>query len=315
MGRAIAAVAVSIALAAGVVAYRDHEADSIAKPSPFVDAIHVVDIDAFAAPTESRPLASARGVDGAATWTPDGSLVFMSDNAGRPALFRQRPDVPLPQLVTDFAGIVGDARPTPDGSAVLFLALPGLLSNQHRIMRVPAGGGEPVAVAAGHFIDGGVRCAIAPAMLCAIAEAHDDGSHVLFTAFNPMSGRGHELARVEQDDFADLRWELSPDGTRIAIADAKGSKIRIVLIGGPAAESITVDGGDRLGDVSFTSDSRGVIVPSIDDDGASLLAISLDGATQVLWEQPGALDVAGVPSPDGRHVAVWVRTPNFDSTP
>jgi hypothetical protein len=148
---------------------------------------------------------------------------------------------------------------------------------------------------------------VQPAQLCAIAERSADQKELIFTALNPVGGRAHELTRVDISGLADVRWDLSPDGTRIALLDARGTRIRIVLIGGPAAEQVTLHGPHALGYVSFTSDSRGVIVPSVTEKSADLLSITLQGTIRVLWEQPGALDISGIPSPDGRHIAVWIR--------
>jgi hypothetical protein len=277
-------------------------------PQPAIDdTIHVVDVAAQVGAAPRRVTVS-EGANIPVGWATDGSLLYVSDRIGRSAIFAQAPGADEARLLSDYEGMTGQARVTPDGSAVLFVVGPSLLSHSQRIMRVGVDGGDPAEVVSGHFLDGGARCAVAPAMLCAIAERHDNGEHVIFSALNPVSGRGRELARVDADDFRELRWDLSPDGTRIAVADAKGADVRIVMIGGPAAERISVSGAHGLRHVSFTSDSRGVIVPAVNDQGVSVISVALQGSAQVLWEQQGALDAAGMPSPDGQHVAVWVRT-------
>lgn len=272
------------------------------------DAIHVLDVAALGAAGSSGQVEVQNGPNIPSGWAHDGSLIYVGRHEGRAAIFALRPATHAAQVVLSRDGIEGPARVTPDGQSILFLAEPALLSSQRRILRLPVGGGDPEPVVSGHFIDGGARCAVAPAMLCAIAERHDDGRHVIFSALNPMSGRGQELARVDGRDFTDVRWALSPDGTRIAVADARGSHIRILLIGGPAAESIKVSGQYGINEISFTSDSRGVIVPSVDALRASLWSIALHGSPQLLWEHPGAVEIAGLPSPDGRQMAVRVRT-------
>jgi hypothetical protein len=266
------------------------------------DALHVVDVDLHGSRIHARRVHLPEGRIHPGGWAAGGSLIFAADHHGRRAIFSLPAGAGAPHLLAD--GAADDERGprvTPDGAAVLFLAPPALLSRQPRIMRVSATGGEVAEVAAGSFIDGGARCTVAPAMLCAVAERHDDGRHVIFTALNPQSGRGREI-------FADLRWELSPDGTRIALADARASHVRVLLIGGPAAEQIAVSRQYGIDAVSFTADSRGVIVPSVDDGGASLWSIGLQGAAQLLWEEPGAVHISGLPSPDGRQVLVRVRT-------
>lgn len=277
-------------------------------PQPAIDdAIYIVDA-ASARRAEATHITGDGGLNIPIGWSADGALLFVSDRIGRPALFAQPPDGDVARLISDYRGISEHARATPDGGAILFVAQPMQLSVPHRIMRVSVDGGPIETTASGAFLDGGARCAVAPAMLCAVAERHDDGRHVIFSALNPVSGRGRELARVGADDFGDLRWALSPDGLRIAVTDAKNPRIRILMIGGPAAESIAVSGHAGFANISFTSNSRGVLVPSTNIAGASLLSISFSGDTRVVWQEPGAIGIAGLPSPDGRHVAVWVRS-------
>lgn len=280
--------------------------------SAMEDAIHVVDVDASGARVQARRLTFTEGRNIPSGWARDGSFVFAADSLGRAALFAQHLGTDTPRLITDAAGIMGAARPTYDGSAVLFIVAPaGFRSRPPRLMRVPIEGGEePQAVTSGQFVNGGARCSVQPAQLCAIAERSDDGKALIFTAVNPVGGRAHELTRVDITGFADVRWDLSPDGTRIAVLDARGTQIRIVLIDGPAAEQITLHGQHGLGYVSFTSDSRGVIVPNVTEKSANLLSVTLQGTIRVLWEQPGAIDISGLPSPDGRHIAVWIRARN-----
>ena len=275
------------------------------------DAIHVIDVDAAGARVQARRLTFHEGRNIPSGWARDGSVVFVSDSLGRAALFAQHLGTDTPRLITDAPGILGAARPTYDGASVLFIVAPaGFRSRTPRLMRVPLAGGAPQEVTSGEFVNGGARCSVQPAELCAIAEWSADHKELIFTAVNPVGGRAHELTRVDVSGFADARWDLSPDGTRIAVLDAKGTQIRVVLIGGRAAEQINLHGQHGLGYVSFTSDSRGVIVPSLTEKSANLLSVSLDGTIRVLWEQPGAFDISGIPSPDGRHVAVWIRSRN-----
>ena len=66
------------------------------------------------------------------------------------------------------------------------------------------------------------RCSRPPASLSAIAERTADGQQLVLTAFDPIKGRGSELIRVRTDPAAAYKWDLSPDGTRIAILQRSG---------------------------------------------------------------------------------------------
>ena len=83
------------------------------------------------------------------------------------------------------------------------------------LLKVPTTGGTPQLIMKAAMYDT-PRCAQAPAMLCAVAIVDKD--QLIFTSFDPMLGRGHELARFKIDDPNKFYgWALPPDGTRIAV--------------------------------------------------------------------------------------------------
>src|SRR5260370_37100925 len=93
---------------------------------------------------------------------------------------------------------------------------------QAQLMRVPVRGGPPQFVL-GAPIYGGPSCARFPSTLCAIAERTPDRKQLVFTAFDPLRGRGGALIRFETDAQADLGrdvlqyvWDLSPECARLA---------------------------------------------------------------------------------------------------
>jgi hypothetical protein len=276
------------------------------------DAIHIVGSRASGNRVNPRRLTFTEGRNIPSGWTTDSqSLVFMSDGGGRAALYTQGLTANSSQLLTNQPGIVGAARLTPDGSAVLYVVEPFWRgSTTQRLMRVALTGGPPQAIASGAFVDGGARCTESPVWLCAVAERSADSRQLVFTAIGATGARERELTRIDVDPAADHRWALSPDGSRIAVLDARGTRVRIVSLAGLSSHEIDLAGNHRLGYVSFTSDSTGIIVPTVNPTGASLLSVDFQGNTTVLWQQFGAVDVSGIPSRDGHLVAVWVRSRN-----
>jgi hypothetical protein len=73
---------------------------------------------------------------------------------------------------------------------------------------------------------------------------------------------------------------------------------------------IALDGWPSLGYVSWTSDGKSLVVGSHKNREAALLNVDLQGKINLLWEQHGAFGVSGVPSPDGRHIAIRLWTTN-----
>ena len=278
------------------------------------DTIYVAEIDSSGRKILSpRRLTFGEGRNIPSGWTADGqSLVFVSDSLGRGSLVRQRADADTPHTIVEDSRLVGAARLTPAGDAVLYTVFPRLSASTRtrRLMRVPLAGGKPQEILTGAFVEG-ARCTFLPARLCAIAERSEDGSQLMFRSVVPPRGNGRELARFDAP-AGDYRWALSPDGTRIALLEARTPRVHLLSLAGAPPRAFDIAGASTLGYVSWTSDGARLIVPAIDARGATLLSVDLDGRSTVLWQQPRALDISGIPSRDGRRIAVWVRRPQLD---
>jgi Tol biopolymer transport system component len=274
------------------------------------DALHVATLDADGTGLVASPvrLTTTVGRNIPSGWTPDGgTVVFVTDRSGRPVLVRQSVDAHAPQPIVDEPGIVGAARLTPDGASVLYLAVSGRLASSTRIMRVPIEGGTAHQVVSGTFVDGGARCAVLPATLCAVAERKAGGRQLVFTAIDPFRGRVRPVGRLDVSRDDDYRWALSPDGTRIAVLSGREGRMTILSLTGPEKQHLVIGGKRAFGYFSWTGDGQHLLVPRVDPRSATLLAVDLLGNTRVLWEQPGAVDLSALPSVDGNRLLFWVR--------
>ena len=247
--------------------------------------------------TASSRLTLTQGANIPSGWTSDvKSLIFVSDGSGRKALVRQDVDAETPQPIVEEPGILGAAWLTPEGASLLYVAAPRpLMGSRHRrLMQVPITGGASREILTGNFVDGGARCAVLPATLCAIAELSADGGQIVFTSIDVLAGRGRELARMNIGGKGEYRWALSPDGARIAVLDVWRPRIDVLSLTGMPPIDFEVKGHSKLGYVSWTADGNRLLVPSVDARGAALLSVDLGGNSHVLWQQPGALDISGV---------------------
>ena len=242
-------------------------------------------------------------------WTPDGKAVlFFSGRNGRTEIFRQSlgQDTAEPIITTkETERLSGDASMSPEGSWVLYTVRPNPGDPQApaTLMRAPVTGGTPQIVLTAN-INGGQRCAQSPATLCAIAERSADGKQLVFTAFDPLKGRGHELAEFKTEAAGDYHWDLSRDGAHIAILKKLEGRIQILSLNGSVPQEITVKGWNTLSSVVWTADGKGLFVSSYSRRGADMLHIDLKGNVRLLWEHPGGVEIYGLPSPDGRHLAM-----------
>jgi serine/threonine protein kinase/WD40 repeat protein len=250
-------------------------------------------------------------------WTADGkAVIFFSDRDGTKGLFKQSLGQDTAERISNAKedGYVLSACVSPEGSSVFYRSNP----EEHgppapsKLMRVPITGGSPQLVLTAN-LEGGPRCAKSPATLCAIAERSPDRKQLVFEAFDPVKGRGRELAELKTDEMPDYQWDLSPDGTRIALLKNQEGRIQILSLNGRAPQEITVKGWGSLNSADWAADGKGLVVSSRKERGPVLLSVDLQGNARLLWERAGSFKTYGVPSPDGRHLAMqrWIVDGNM----
>jgi Tol biopolymer transport system component len=240
-------------------------------------------------------------------WTADSkAILFYSSRTGVVGIYKQ----PLGQdtaepLVTEKKGqrLDNTATLTPEGSWVFYTVRPSGGEAPGKLMRIPITGGTPQLVLTAN-IDGWPRCARSPSTLCAIAERSADRKQLVFTAFDSVKGRGRELTKFNTDAMTDYFWDLSPDGTRIAILKNREGQVHILSLNGRAPQDITVKGWDTLTSAAWAADGKSLFVSSFNDRGPVILSVDLQGNARFLWEHLGGVDTYALPSPDGRHLAM-----------
>ena len=257
-------------------------------------------------------------------WTADSkTILFNSSRTGVDAIFKQRLGQDTAELLIAFdksEGLTG-ASLSPEGSWIYYtlaayeegpaesskimraeqtVILPAPMS---KIMRVAITGGAPQLVLTAS-IEEWPRCARFPSTLCAIAERTSDRKQIVFTELDSANGHGRELARFNSDATKEYHWDLSPDGARIVLLKHRDGRVHILSLDGVAPRQIISKEWDTLSSVAWAADSKGLFVSSYTKRGADMLHMDLQGNTRLLWEHPGGIDVYGVPSPDGHHLAM-----------
>ena len=254
-------------------------------------------------------------------WIRDGkSLLFFSDRNGEFDIYRQgikdRDAEPI---------VVGPdekraPKLSPDGRWILYLEWPktagGTSANSARLMRAPVSGGAPEIVLDARGYPGSAqiqhemspvtargypdfRCASVPGSPCVIAEAEDE--RIVFSRFDPESGAKRELTRA--DINRNSVWDLSPDGSRLVFAaSSTGSPIHILDLATGAERHQLLAGSPLVYSVAWASDAKSLFVTTFAIKGSSILRVSLDGRTQLLWQSSAWIE-RPIPSPDGRLLA------------
>jgi eukaryotic-like serine/threonine-protein kinase len=252
-----------------------------------------------------RHLTLNQGLDWPQAWTINSkAVVFNSNRDGHFGIFQQSLDQDTAKPIVAGSEDLFLNTISPDGAWVFYVVVKKQGSiNTFRLMRVPMAGGPPQFVMESRH-NPATLCARSPATRCVITERDRDRKQIVFTALDPLKGLGPELVRADIGDPSFIAWDLSPDGTRVALFTNREGPIRIVSLRGSPEQQIAVKGWGNLGSLNWAADGTGMFICSYKGRSVALLRMDLHGNTHLLWEQEGGNDFDAIPSPDSRHLAI-----------
>jgi eukaryotic-like serine/threonine-protein kinase len=247
-------------------------------------------------------------------WTNDSkALIFTSNRAGHFGIYKQSINADVPEAIAGGAVSFRDTRVTPDGRWVLGIVSPKTGGppdpDKDKMMRIPIIGGSPELVVTTPIR--GVFCARPPSTLCVLGARTEDHKQLIFTSFDVVKGRGPQLARFDLNPDVDfLDFDVSPDGTRLAVSGNPKGPIHILSLRGQPAQIIPGQNFKNMTSFFWAADGKGLYVTDTVKGGSVLSYLDLHGNTHVLWENRGSDWTYGFPSPDGRHLAILSSTMN-----
>ena len=204
----------------------------------------------------------------AVDWTADSKALIITSGPTR--IDKQALGEEAPEPLATLQEGVRDPRVSPDGKWVVYFPearsnIPTVAVNPEPVMRVPIDGGPSQRLFAAKP-NSLPFCAKSPSHLCVLAEPNEAGKQMIFAAFDPLKGRGAELARFNLDpNTHPWAFDLSPDGTRIAAFQNPAGPICILSLRGLATQEIRVKGWSNLKSLNWTANGKGLFV-STDND-------------------------------------------------
>jgi DNA-binding winged helix-turn-helix (wHTH) protein/Tol biopolymer transport system component len=289
--------------------------------SSFQNSVYVGALAPAVAPGSFSPrlLTMEKHGDWPTAWTPDSqALVYYSAKNGDNDIFTQKLDEDSPQPLVTGPGEQLAARLTPDGSSLIYMDVPSFQNfgpgTSVRLMRVRVTGGPAQLVLISHAYDSH-RCPRLPTTFCVLSERSIDERRLMFFAFDPMQaitpetsdgGKGRELLSVDTEPKSSYGWDLSPNGSLLAISktDEHELRIRFVSLKNSQAYEVNLPGWARLNGMDWSADSRSLFISGHSATGTTLLRVDLQGHARALWEERGVYQMWAVPSPDNRRVAI-----------
>ncbi len=246
-------------------------------------------------------------------WTPDDrSLIFESSRNGNSDLFRQEINGSEAQPLVLSDRYKALPRITPDGKWIFYNEQTP--TNRWNLMGFPIEGGPAKILRANRPVQGEFACALGTAGRCVTRTVQN--GQFLFRDLNSDGGAGRELAKTAWTPAIVGDWDISPDGSEIAIPnhDPRNANIRLVPLdarAGTPEKVVTVKTLKNLSGVVWAADGKGWYVAVGDAHRGVLYYVNLEGKVRTnLMESIRA--TYAVPSPDGRHVAFadWTVSAN-----
>jgi len=236
-------------------------------------------------------------------WTPDSkAVIFISNRTGKRNIFRQRINESSAEMLGLGPEEKGICRVSPDGTQILYLPN---LSKRSRVMRAPLDGGASQLVVAAPGI-GNIACSRAPASICIYSQ--QSSTELIFTAFDPVNGNSHEVARVQRESGIENSG-LSPDGQMIAVIKVDGKNIRLLSLTGQPNREIVLKNWSSFSSIDWAADSKGLFVTSNPTGWKStLLYVDLAGNAHQLWQVKSTAQSWGIASRDGKYLAIPAPT-------
>jgi len=238
-------------------------------------------------------------------WTPDSrQVIFSSQRTEFRQIYKQALDGTPPQILTS-APAMGFylARVTPDGAGLIVEGVPR--NGKHGLYQMGIDGGVPrLLFGTDGFVD--FRCTNKRTSFCAYGLLVPDQKELVITSFDPMGGRVRDLLRIPVEPGARYSWALSPDGSNVGILRNawNTNEIQFFQVRSGGTRTITAKGYADLQSLDWASDSKSVFVGTSGPRGSTLLQIDLGGDVQPIWQHPQSDGTWGIPSPDGRHLAM-----------
>jgi hypothetical protein len=185
-------------------------------------------------------------------WTADSnSVIFESISNGTWDLFKQRIDQRTPQTLVATPAMEVMPHLAPDGRWVMYSAATKIERGAYKLMRVPVEGGTPQEVPVRGPWDE-FHCALGAGTRCVLRTiiGHE---YYVFYDLDPLRGQGRELARTRWIPNVTEDWDISPDGTQVAIPNHNSHEARIRVVKLQADAALR---GERRGHSPWASRSK-----------------------------------------------------------
>ena len=251
-------------------------------------------------------------------WTADSrSVVLISNPDGPFHIFRQDIDKATPELVVGGENSVMMVRMNPEQNAVMYLLSSdsGHKTPPYRLMEQPLTGGEPRKILEGSMITN-FQCAFFPSGVCLVSDVPDPSTLILYQ-FEEATGAKKELLRLQENESSYFNWTLSRDGKYLAAARISGGRgptlIHIRELASGRDFDLSLPSGVGAQYIDWAADSASLWVCTVSGDSEALVRMDLSGRITSSFDSKQPDLSYGIPSPDGKHLAILQGSPRSNA--
>jgi hypothetical protein len=203
------------------------------------------------------------------------------------------------------------------------LAAPNGEPRQAELIRVPLPDGDPERVLLGGQALRFKRNGRPPPRNVLFHCAQQSGACVYselvwnelrFTSFDPRLGPGRELMRIDAEHTPTVvAWDLSPDGSQIALPMENG-RLRILHLDSGKALQQEIRSKCRLYFATWNPDGNSLYVTATcpGEKQYKLFLVELGGKSRLLFESANQWIGNPIPSPDRKHLAFALKPQRVD---
>jgi hypothetical protein len=190
-------------------------------------------------------------------------------------------------------------------------ATPGAPPSPHRLMRRAVSGGSPeMVLEEPAATDWNCQCPLKPGSPCVLMQK--EGKDYVFYSLDAVRSKGDQLGKIEVSSDGFISWNVSPDGSRLALVDSHKYYARIEVLTVRDRVWHEVSGEPGWGDyqsIAWAADGNGFFVTSWLPDSFNLLYITLAGKVKPLLRNGHRqFMINPLPSPDGKYLAFQSQT-------
>ena len=252
----------------------------------------------------------------AGSWTPDSqAILFDSSRNGRSQVFRQGLHENVAEAIVQGPESYFGAGVSPDGAWLLYgesaQTEPGALPSPIRLMRRPVGGGSPeMMLEEPAAAEPSFWCPIRPGSSCVLSRR--EGKDLVFYQLDPVRGKGNQLGKIEVFESRFGGWNISPDGSQLALVDEDKYKgrVEVLTLADHAWHEVAVEPGwQDLQSIAWAVDGKGFFATVWRPDSFNLVYITFSGKVKPLI-QNGRRQwmINPLPAPNGKYLAFQAQT-------